>query len=115
MFYVMNETSIYCPIIVLKWSVSDEITIIHINFDIKNSNLLNGSPAIKMIYELMIKKILMHNSDVEIGKRHYIDKNGKSKLDYETGSVYFYPGFTTSISCPINHYWNGQQCVPFPF
>lgn len=63
MFYVMNETSIYCPIIVLKWSVSDEITISHINFDIKNSNRFIRSNKNKCVY-----KIMEESSKSESGK-----------------------------------------------
>ena len=68
-------------------------------FNLIKSNT-SSSAVQKMLYELVINKIIKNNPNVEIYRRLFVNINEKKELYSERNnlSVDFYPGFQTSIN-----------------
>ena len=63
-----------------------------------NQNDLEKDPLTKQFIEILIRDILRANPNLDFYRGLFVIKNQKKQLDSEkNGSVFFYPGYTTSF------------------
>ena len=63
-----------------------------------NQNDLEKAPLTKQFIEILIRDILRANPNLDFYRGLFVIKNQKKQLDSEkNGSVFFYPGYTTSF------------------
>jgi aubergine-like protein len=62
-----------------------------------NQNDLDKDPLTKQFIEILIQDILRANPNLDFHKGLFVLKNKEEVIEGKNGSIYFYPGYTTSF------------------